>query len=63
MIFRLSRKLAKKLTIPSPKPAPADPNPFADWPARFSAADRTQYVIPTDTPSVYPSARMQAVMA
>jgi hypothetical protein len=53
MIFRLSQKIAKKLKIPTPKPAPADPNPFADWSAHLFTADRTQYVILTNTPSLY----------
>ena len=53
MIFRLSQKLAKKLKIPSLKAAPADPNPFADWSAHLFAADRTQYIILTNTPSLY----------
>ena len=53
MIFRLSQKLAKKLKISLPKPAPADPNPFADWSAHLFTADRTQYLILTNTPSLY----------
>ena len=53
MIFRLSHKLAKKLRISSLKPAPADPNPFADWSAHLFTAHRTQYVILTNTMSLY----------
>ena len=53
MIFRLSQKLAKKLKSPLPKSAPADPNPFADWSAHLFTADRTQYLILTNTPSLY----------
>ena len=53
MIFRLSQKLAKKLKVYSLKPAPADPNPFADWSAHLFTADRTQYVLLTNTPSYY----------
>lgn len=53
MIFRLSQKLARKLKIPVPKPAPADPNPFADWSGHLFTADRTQYLILTNTPSLY----------
>jgi len=53
MIFRLSQKLAKKLKTALPKPVPADPNPFADWSAHLFTADRTQYVILTNTPSLY----------
>ena len=53
MIFRLSQKLAKKLKTSPPRPAPADPNPFADWSAHLFTADRTQYLILTNTPSLY----------
>jgi hypothetical protein len=53
MIFRLSQKLAKKLKTPLPKPVPADPNPFADWSGHLFTADRTQYLILTNTPSLY----------
>jgi hypothetical protein len=53
MIFRLSQKLAKKLKTPLPKPAPADPNPIADWSAHLFTADRIQYLILTNTPSLY----------
>jgi len=53
MIFRLSQKLAKKIKVPVPRPAPADPNPFADWSGHLFAADRTQYLILTNTPSLY----------
>lgn len=53
MIFRLSQKLAKKLKVPVSNPAPADPNPFADWSGHLFTADRTQYLILTNTPSLY----------
>jgi hypothetical protein len=53
MIFRLSQKLAKKLKTSPPRPAPADPNPFADWSGHLFTADRTQYLILTNTPSLY----------
>ncbi len=53
MIFRLSHKLAKKLKTPLPKPASADPNPFADWSAHLFTADRTQYLIVTNSLSLY----------
>ena len=53
MIFRLSQKLAKKLKTSQPRPPPADPNPFADWSGHLFTADRTQYVILTNTPSLY----------
>ena len=53
MIFRLSQKLAKKLKTPLPKSVPADPNPFADWSGHLFTADRTRYLILTNTPSLY----------
>lgn len=53
MIFRLSQKLAKKLKVGSLKPAPADPNPFADWSGHIFTADRNQYLLLTNTPSLY----------
>ena len=49
MIFRLSQALAKKLkegTLPS---VPLDENPYADWSAHLFTADRTQYIIVTNT--------------
>jgi hypothetical protein len=53
MIFRLSQKLAKMLKSPKPGAAPADPNPLADWSAHLFTADRTQYLLLTNTPSLY----------
>jgi hypothetical protein len=53
MIFRLSQKLAKKLkegTLPS---LPPDENRYADWSAHLFTADRTQYIILTNTKSLY----------
>jgi hypothetical protein len=53
MIFRLSHKLAKKLKVAPLSPIPADPNPFVDWSGHLFTADRTQYVILTNTFSLY----------
>jgi hypothetical protein len=53
MIFRLSQKLAQKLgedTLPS---SPLDENPYADWSAHLFTADRAQYIILTNTKSLY----------
>jgi hypothetical protein len=53
MIFRLSQTLAKKLkegTLPS---VSLDDNPCADWSAHLFTADRTQYIIVTNTKSLY----------
>jgi hypothetical protein len=53
MVLRLSQKLAKKLKTPVSKSAPADPSPFADWSAHLFTADRTQFLILTNTQSLY----------
>jgi hypothetical protein len=53
MIVRLSNKLAARLKIPPPEAAPADSNPFADWSAHLFTADRTRYVMMTNTPALY----------
>jgi len=53
MIFRLTRKLAKKIGIGLSKYVPPDNNPFADWTAHLFTAQRTQYVIVTNTASLY----------
>ena len=53
MIFRLSQKLAQRLgedTLPS---SPLDENPYADWSAQLFTADRAQYIILTNTKSLY----------
>jgi hypothetical protein len=53
MIFRLSQTLAKKLkegTLPS---VSLDDNPYTDWSAHLFTADRTQYIIVTNTKSLY----------
>jgi hypothetical protein len=53
MILRLSQALAKKLkegTMPS---SPLDENPYADWSAHLFTADRAQYIIVTNTKSLY----------
>jgi len=53
MIFRLSQKLNGKIkagTLPS---LPLDENPFADWSAHLFVADRTQYILVSNTKSLY----------
>jgi len=53
MIFRLTQKLAKKFKLP---PLPAQPealNPFIDWTAHLFRAERYQYIIVTNTASLY----------
>ncbi len=52
MIFRLSRKLAKKIKVEPTTLAPQSENPFLDWSAHIFSAGRTQYIIITNTPSL-----------
>lgn len=53
MIFRLSQKLNAKIKAGPSKSLPPDDNPFADWSAHLFVADRTQYIILTNTKSLY----------
>jgi len=53
MIFRLSRKLATKIKTGPKICAPPDPNPFADWSAHLFTANRAQYIVITNTASLY----------
>lgn len=53
MILRLSQKLCTKINAGSLKTMPLDANPFADWSSHLFVADRTQYIITTNTKSLY----------
>jgi hypothetical protein len=53
MIFRLSTKLAAKLNVKPSKVLPLDENPFADWSGHVFTAERTQFLIFTNTASLY----------
>lgn len=53
MIVRVSAKLGKKIHVSPAKSLPADPNPFADWSAHLFTADRAQYILITNTLSLY----------
>jgi hypothetical protein len=53
MIFRLSAKLASKLKVVSAAALPRDVNPYADWSANLFTAGRAQYLIVTNTVSLY----------
>ncbi len=53
MIFRLSQKLAKKLKAGPLDSLPLDENPYADWTAHLFTVDRTQYIILSNTKSLY----------
>lgn len=53
MILRLSQKLCTKIKAGSLMPLPLDGNPFADWSVNLFVADRTQYVLASNTRSLY----------
>ncbi len=53
MIFRLSQKLAKKIKAGKLPEMPLDENPSSDWSCHIFTADRTQYIILTNTASLY----------
>lgn len=53
MIFRLSQKLNNKIKAGTLHPLPLNENPFADWSAHLFVADRTQYVLVSNTKSLY----------
>jgi hypothetical protein len=55
MIFRFSQKLSTKIKAGALKPAPLHKNPFADWSAHLFVADRTQYILVSNTKSLYSS--------
>ena len=53
MILRLSQKLCTKIKAGSLKTLPLGDNPFADWSAHLFVADRTRYIIVSNTKSLY----------
>jgi hypothetical protein len=53
MIFRFDAKLAGKIKVAPLKALPANPNPYADWTARLFTASRVQYILMTNTRSLY----------
>lgn len=53
MIFRLSQKIAKKIKAPKLSEMPLDENPFADWSSHLFTAGRMQYIILSNTKSLY----------
>lgn len=52
-LFRLSEKLATKLKETGLPSLPLDDDPYVDWSAHLFTADRTQYIIVTNTKSLY----------
>src|ERR1700722_7961414 len=53
MIFRLYEKLNAKIKAGKLSTQPLDDNPFADWSGHLFTADRTQYILVTNTKSLY----------
>ena len=53
MIFRLSQKLNKKIKAGPLDTVPPAENPFADWSAHLFTAARTQYILLSNTKSLY----------
>ena len=53
MIFRLSQKLNAKVKSGTLATQPLDENPFADWSAHLFVADRTKYILLSNTKSLY----------
>jgi hypothetical protein len=53
MLFRLSQKLNAKIKAGTLRTLPLDENPFADWSAHLFVAGRTQYILLSNTKSLY----------
>jgi hypothetical protein len=53
MIFRLSQKLNTKIKAGPLRALPLDENPLGDWSAHLFVADRTQYILLSNTKSLY----------
>ncbi|TWU34859.1 DUF6933 domain-containing protein [Novipirellula artificiosorum] len=53
MILRLSQKLNSKIKAGKLGVMPLDENPYADWSCHLFTADRTQYILLTNTASFY----------
>ncbi len=53
MIFRLSQKLCAKIKAGKLSETPLDDNPYLDWSGHLFTADRTQYIILSNTASLY----------
>lgn len=53
MILRLTARLASKLGVTATESSPPDQNPFADWSAHLFTAGRRQYILITNTRTLY----------
>jgi len=52
-IFRISAKLAKKIHQDYEQVLPPSPNPFLDWSADLFTANRAQYILISNSASLY----------
>jgi hypothetical protein len=53
MIFRLTKKMAKKIKQQPPESCPPAANPYTDWSVHLFSCERLQYIIVTNTASLY----------
>jgi len=53
LIFRITHKLGKKIGFEPYQSIPLDSNPFIDWSAHLFTAERVQYIMVTNTLSLY----------
>lgn len=53
MILRLSQKLNTKIKAGTLKTLPLDENPLADWSGHLFVVDRTQYILLSNTKTLY----------
>lgn len=53
MIFRLSGKLSQKIKVKPETALPLDIHPLADWSTHVFISDRAQYIILTNTASLF----------
>ncbi len=53
MIVRISQKLNAKIKTGTLPAMPLDENPYADWSCHLFTADRTQYILLSNTASLY----------
>jgi hypothetical protein len=53
MILRLSQKLGTKIKAGTLNAMPLDENPYADWSCHLFTVDRTQYILVSNTQSLY----------
>ncbi len=53
MIFRLAHKLNSKIKTGTLNELPLDENPYSDWSCHLFTANRAQYILLTNTKSLY----------